>query len=138
MRPVIGVTCSVDVGTDEGGKIRAFVNAAYTDAIFAAGGLAQPIVAPPDAGPALFTELAARFESEFRPQLKHPERYAGPGNLQLNNAIILGAYRYRGNLDVYVRVFNRLNENFPALWGVLREASRQPDSFAALQQWLGQ
>lgn len=62
MRPVIGVTCSVDVGSDEGGKVRAYVNAAYTDAIFAAGGLAQPIVAPPDAGPALFAELADRFD----------------------------------------------------------------------------
>ncbi len=87
---------------------------------------------------AKFDELAARFESDFRPQLKHPERYAGPGNLKLNNAIILGAYRYRGNLDVYVRVFARLNQNFPALWDVLREASRQTDSFAALEQWLGQ
>lgn len=87
---------------------------------------------------ARFDDLAARFESDFRPRLKHPERYAGPGNLRLNNAIILGAYRYRGNLDVYLRVFQRLNENFPALWNVLREASRQPDSFAALEQWLRQ
>jgi len=84
-----------------------------------------------------FDQLAARFESDFRPRLKNPDRYAGPGNLRLNNAIILGAYRYRGNLEIYVRVLARLDANFPALWNVLREAARQPDSFAYLEQWLG-
>ncbi len=62
MRPVIGVTCSVDVGADEGGKLRAYVNSAYTDAIFAAGGLAQPIVAPGEVDDGLLAELAGRFD----------------------------------------------------------------------------
>jgi len=42
--------------------LRAYVNLAYSDAIFAAGGLAQPIVAPNGCDAGLAAELAARFD----------------------------------------------------------------------------
>jgi len=62
MRPVIGVTCSIDESKAEGGKLRAYVNAAYTDAIFAAGGLPQPLPVPPSVDAALLRELVGRFD----------------------------------------------------------------------------
>lgn len=60
MRPLIGVTSSFEIGENQ--RARAYLNAAYTDAVFAAGGLPQPLPLPPKNDPALFDELLARCD----------------------------------------------------------------------------
>jgi len=65
MKPIIGVTCSFAGDTDDPGhasKPRAFVNAAYTDAVFAAGGMPQPIAVPAEPDIALIDEMLVRFD----------------------------------------------------------------------------
>lgn len=84
---------------------------------------------------ARFDALAATFEAEFRPRLSRPDPWRGPGNLTLNNSIILSAVRYRGNLPVYRRVLEKLDGRFVDVWDVLRRASRQSDSLGWLERW---
>jgi len=65
MKPIIGVTCSFTGDSDDpghGDRPRAFVNAAYTDAVFAAGGMPQPIAVPPQADIAVIDEMLVRFD----------------------------------------------------------------------------
>lgn len=62
MRPLIGVTMSFSNTFGEPPRPRAYLNAAYTDAILAAGGLPQPIPLPPERDPALFAEFIQRFD----------------------------------------------------------------------------
>jgi putative glutamine amidotransferase len=60
VRPIIGVTSSFMA--EEGRSPRSYVNAAYTDAIFAAGGIPQPIPAPPEPNDELIEEILARYD----------------------------------------------------------------------------
>ncbi|HKQ49123.1 MAG TPA: gamma-glutamyl-gamma-aminobutyrate hydrolase family protein [Phycisphaerae bacterium] len=62
-RPIIGVTCSVDAEGDSSPKPRAFLNMAYTDAIFAAGGLAQPVPIPERPDARLIAELIDSYDA---------------------------------------------------------------------------
>ena len=65
MRPVIGVTCSFAEDSDDPGhaaRPRAFVNAAYTDAVFAAGGMPQPVPVPAEPDIALIDEILSRYD----------------------------------------------------------------------------
>jgi len=65
MKPIIGVTCSFAGDNDDPGhaeRPRAFVNAAYTDAVFAAGGMPQPIAVPPSPDIGLIDEMLVRFD----------------------------------------------------------------------------
>jgi putative glutamine amidotransferase len=61
-RPIIGVTCSVDADGDHSPKPRAYLNLAYTDSIFAAGGLAQPIPIPERMDAKLIAELLDSYD----------------------------------------------------------------------------
>ncbi len=61
-RPIIGVTCSVDADGDDSPKPRAYLNMAYTDAIFAAGGLAQPVPIPERPDAKLLAELLDSYD----------------------------------------------------------------------------
>jgi putative glutamine amidotransferase len=62
-RPIVGVTCSVDAEGDSSPKPRAYLNMAYTDAVFAAGGLAQPVPIPERADAGLIAELVASYDA---------------------------------------------------------------------------
>ncbi len=57
MRPIIGVTCSFDVTEGANPRLRASLNAAYSDAIYAAGGIPFPIATPASLDRALLDEL---------------------------------------------------------------------------------
>jgi putative glutamine amidotransferase len=58
MRPVIGITAGFDVAPNvQPRSERVTLLAPYTDAIYAAGGIAYPLAPPPDCSPALLDEL---------------------------------------------------------------------------------
>jgi putative glutamine amidotransferase len=61
-RPAIGVTCSFRQTSPPNPRLQTQLNAAYSDAVFAAGGLPRPIALPeqPDAG--LLDELLAGLD----------------------------------------------------------------------------
>ncbi len=61
-RPIIGVTCSVDARGDSSPKPRAYLNVAYTDAIFAGGGVPQPIPIPEKPEAKLIAELLDSYD----------------------------------------------------------------------------
>jgi len=83
-----------------------------------------------------FDRVAATFDAEVRPRLSDPDRYRRIADLELNNAVILAAARYRGDLEVYGRLLERVGGDFRAAWPVLRDAAAQADGFAYLEQWL--
>lgn len=60
MRPVIGITCSFEQSDQPSPRLRACINAAYTDAIYLAGGLPWPIPTPRTPDPLLLDELLTR------------------------------------------------------------------------------
>lgn len=62
MRPVIGITCSFESTKAQPPVQRLFLHAAYADAIYDAGGLAQPIALPPEPEPKLLDELLRRCD----------------------------------------------------------------------------
>jgi putative glutamine amidotransferase len=61
-RPVIGVTCSVDQDDESASAPRAYLNVAYTDAIFAAGGLPQPLPLPEKINEDLLDDMLSRCD----------------------------------------------------------------------------
>lgn len=61
MRPVIGITSSFSTDGNPP-RARITLNAAYSDAVLAAGGLAQPLPVPPQPDPALIQELLERCD----------------------------------------------------------------------------
>lgn len=63
MRPLIGITSSFERTTGPAARERSFLNAAYSDAVYAAGGLPFPIVPPPNADEAVFADLLARCDA---------------------------------------------------------------------------
>lgn len=63
MRPVIGLTCSFASAEGDPPRPRASINAAYTDAIYAAGGLPFPFAPPPDADETLLDEMLERCDA---------------------------------------------------------------------------
>lgn len=80
MRPLIGVTCSFEQTDGASPRLRAFVNAAYTDAVFAAGGIPFPIPTPAGFDAALLDEVLARCDGLLLtggPDL-HPRHYGQP------------------------------------------------------------
>jgi gamma-glutamyl-gamma-aminobutyrate hydrolase PuuD len=62
MKPVIGITSSFET-SGKPPRSRSYLNAAYTDAIFAAGGVPQPLPVPPHPDTALLDELLARCDA---------------------------------------------------------------------------
>lgn len=62
MKPVIGITSSFETSGDPPSS-RSYLNAAYTDAIFAAGGLPQPLPVPPRISSDLLDELLGRCDA---------------------------------------------------------------------------
>jgi len=77
MRPVIGITCSFGESSSSPGRLRMSLNAAYMDAIYAAGGLPYPLPLPPQADPAFIDELLARCDGLLLTGGSdlHPQRY---------------------------------------------------------------
>ena len=59
MRPIIGLTCSFGMTGGERPRLQTYLYAAYTDAVFAAGGLPRPLPLPPRYDEALLDELLA-------------------------------------------------------------------------------
>lgn len=82
MRPVIGITCSFGESTTTPGRLRLSLNAAYVDAIYAAGGLPYPLPIPPEPDPALIDELLARCDGVLLTggDDVHPQRYGEPAH----------------------------------------------------------
>lgn len=62
MRPMIGITCSFERSTQGPQRLRNYLNASYSDAVYAAGGLPLPLALPPDADAGLLAELLARCD----------------------------------------------------------------------------
>jgi putative glutamine amidotransferase len=62
VRPTIGVTCSFEPSDAAVPRLRSYLNAAYTDAIYLAGGIPFPITPPPEHDPACIDELLARCD----------------------------------------------------------------------------
>lgn len=62
MRPLIGVTMSFEETAPPNVRTRCFLNSAYADAVFAAGGLPYPLPLPPTPDPALLAELLRRID----------------------------------------------------------------------------
>jgi putative glutamine amidotransferase len=62
MRPVIGVTMSFEQTGGATPRLRSFLNAAYSDAIYAAGGLPLPLAVPQSPDPALIQEALRRCD----------------------------------------------------------------------------
>jgi putative glutamine amidotransferase len=56
-RPAIGVTCSFQQTSPPTPRLQTQLNAAYSDAVFAAGGLPRPIALPEQPDPGLLDEL---------------------------------------------------------------------------------
>lgn len=61
-KPIIGITSSFSIDEGDPPKPRSFVNAAYTDAIFAAGGIPQPIPPPPTFDEELLREVLSLYD----------------------------------------------------------------------------
>lgn len=83
-----------------------------------------------------FEAVAGRYTTDYRPRLNDPDRYVNIADLELNNAFIDAAARYRGDLPVYQSVLDRLGGDVAAALLVFRDAAGQPDSFSALEAWL--
>ncbi|MBL8879903.1 MAG: gamma-glutamyl-gamma-aminobutyrate hydrolase family protein, partial [Phycisphaerales bacterium] len=62
MRPIIGITTSVTLEREEGDRLRVYLNTAYSDAIYAAGGLPLLIAPPADPTTALLDEILDRVD----------------------------------------------------------------------------
>ena len=60
MRPIIGVTSNFGLNKEDPERPQSYLLAGYSDGVFAAGGIAQPIPVPPDHDQALLDELLAR------------------------------------------------------------------------------
>jgi putative glutamine amidotransferase len=61
-RPAIGVTCSFQQTSPPQPRLQIQLNAAYSDAVFAAGGLPRPIALPGQPDPGLLDELLAGLD----------------------------------------------------------------------------
>ena len=83
----------------------------------------------------MFQSLVGRFETEFMPRLRDPDRWAFLTSLPLNNARILAGVQYQGGLSDYADVLEKTGGNFPDTLGVYAEAARQPDSRKYLREW---
>jgi gamma-glutamyl-gamma-aminobutyrate hydrolase PuuD len=62
MRPTIGITCNFEQGSAIPGRLRSVLNAAYSDAVYVAGGLPLPIALPPRVEGELLEEILARCD----------------------------------------------------------------------------
>jgi putative glutamine amidotransferase len=62
MRPTIGITCNFEETTSAPHRPRSVLNAAYSDAVYAAGGLPFPIALPPQSDPDLLREVLSRCD----------------------------------------------------------------------------
>ncbi|MCK6456454.1 MAG: aminopeptidase [Phycisphaerae bacterium] len=85
---------------------------------------------------AQFDAVAATFDTLVRPMLNDPDRYRSIADLGLNNAFLLSAAQYRGDLPIYRDVLERLGGRFPDFFRVMRDAADRADSFAYLEDWL--
>ncbi|MGE0482008.1 MAG: gamma-glutamyl-gamma-aminobutyrate hydrolase family protein [Phycisphaerae bacterium] len=61
-RPLIGVTSNVERSPTNPERVRIVLNTTYVDAIFAAGGLPQPLPVPPKFDDVLLDELISRYD----------------------------------------------------------------------------
>jgi putative glutamine amidotransferase len=81
MRPVIGITSDFDVDTrPQQPRERSSLQAAYSDAVFAAGGLPLPLPVPPEHDEALRAEILARVDGLLFTggDDLHPQHYGEP------------------------------------------------------------
>ncbi len=62
MRPLIGITMGFEETAPPNVRTRCFLNSAYTDAIFAAGGMPYPLPLPPTPDRALLAEMLSRVD----------------------------------------------------------------------------
>jgi gamma-glutamyl-gamma-aminobutyrate hydrolase PuuD len=63
MRPLIGVTTNLEQSPGPAARVRGVLNAAYCDAVYAAGGLPLPIVPPAEADAQLVREVLERCDA---------------------------------------------------------------------------
>lgn len=102
MRPVIGVTSSFRIEKGLPPRQRAYLNAAYTDAVLAAGGLPQMLPVPPEYDAALLDELLAIYDGLlFTGGLDlNPANYGQPPHPKTE---VMPARRDRFELDLFRR-----------------------------------
>lgn len=62
MRPIIGMTSGFERAEGPSGRLRSYVHAAYSDAIFAAGGIPMPIPTPAEFDAALIDEILSHCQ----------------------------------------------------------------------------
>lgn len=62
MRPTIAITCNFEETPATPRRLRSVLNAAYSDAVYAAGGLPFPIALPPQPEDELLREILARCD----------------------------------------------------------------------------
>lgn len=63
MRPLIGITCSFEETAGPAARKRSFLNAAYSDAIYAAGGIPLPLPLPPHSDAGAIDEFLSRCDA---------------------------------------------------------------------------
>ena len=61
-RPAIGITCSFQQTDPPNPRLQTRLNAAYSDAVFAAGGLPRPIALPAEPEPSLLDDLLSGLD----------------------------------------------------------------------------
>jgi predicted aminopeptidase len=77
-----------------------------------------------------------RFVESYEPLLKEPQLYRSLIDRLTDNAMVLAAYRYHSDLEVYTATHARLGGDLRAVIALLRKAARHRDSQAFLQNWL--
>jgi predicted aminopeptidase len=80
-----------------------------------------------------FDLLRQRYVDEFEPLLIHPDRYDFNRDGIFNNAWIIAAVPYTGNLDAYQAVFDKVGGSYADLLAVLNQAAQMPDSIGFLR-----
>ncbi|MCA9243992.1 MAG: aminopeptidase [Phycisphaerales bacterium] len=85
---------------------------------------------------AVFEAGRRRFVDEVQPTLNFPDSYGFYAELPTNNAWVLLNVRYNLDLDVFQRVFERVDGDWAAALGVFREAAAAAgDPFEYLRNW---
>ncbi len=85
---------------------------------------------------AVFAAAKDALETEYFPQLHHPQDWAFLLDQPIDNALILAATRYLGGLDVFADVHEETGRDFAASIGVFRQAAEADDARGWLRSWL--
>lgn len=85
-----------------------------------------------------FDALRDHYVAEFEPRLQDPEHWAPYRSAVIDNARILAASPYQGDLSDYQAVFTRLGGDFRATLAVFAEAANRENSRAYLREFTSQ